>query len=174
MTLREPVAVWDLDSTLANTLHRQWMVPLCRSGERSWAEYSDMCLDDELFQDAAALMHLLHEQKVLNLVVSARNESARTNTLTWIRRHRLPVLILRLRPDEIAAVNGSQHEWKAQEILDIHKRFGNVRMVFEDWPETAEVIREITGFPVLVVNPCYPPDPNLPGFYGGAAIGAGN
>ncbi len=43
------VVLWDLDSTLANTSHRQHMVPLIKAhteGGPTWEDYSLACTED--------------------------------------------------------------------------------------------------------------------------------
>lgn len=147
-----PVVCWDLDSTLFDTFHRQGMVPEIKAGRLTWDDYSRACVNDFLIAGTAALLRLM-EPAYRHVVVSARSEAARDLTEEIIRRHRLPVSEVRLRPLGDTTDSGLL---KANVIRTLQAQGCVIVLFVEDWPEAAGTITRETGVPVLVVNPCYP------------------
>jgi hypothetical protein len=159
--------IWDLDSTLADTYHRQHMVPQIKAGEAAWVDYSLACAGDTPIEAAVELMWAL-QPRYYQMVVTGRNESARDLTEAWFREHDVPVDRLIMRADGDHTADG---RFKLR-VLDQLKADGVWPVLFiEDWPQVADEIREQAGIPVLVVNPCYPVD--APHQNTGVAPGAG-
>lgn len=148
------VVVWDKDSTLANTLHRQPMIPSIRAGEATWEEYSLACRDDTPIAGAVALMRMLRPV-FTQVVVSGSSECARLAAESWAVKHRVPWDRLVLRPDGDHTPNA---QFKVAVLRAMKEAGLNVCLLVEDWPEVKTLVEEETGVPVLVVNPCYPPE----------------
>jgi uncharacterized HAD superfamily protein len=149
--------LFDLDSTIASTLHRQWMVDLIRSGARgapTWDDYSMACAKDEPIEGTIALMRILAMDNHL-FIITGRSEAARELTLDWLSNHLVPFDDLYMRPAGDRTANG---KYKVQTIEKLRERGYNPGLFVEDWPEAADYIREHAGIPVLLVNANYPKD----------------
>jgi hypothetical protein len=146
------VVLFDLDSTLCNTLHRQSMIPEIQAGAKTWEDYSLACMDDSPIEGAVLLARMLWPLHKIG-IASGRNEAARTLTTRWLDLQAVPYDRLLLRPEGDYTENGLL---KVRWIREYQAAGYDVAMFVEDWPETAETIRAATGVPVLVVNPCYP------------------
>jgi len=144
------VIAWDLDSSMFNTSQRHWMIPEIRAKHKTWEDYSMACEYDEPFPAAVALccMFAPHARQV---AISGRKECALDLTWASVRRHGIPLDDIMLSPPRIAG-----DKFKVDGIRKLKKDGYLVRLFVEDDPRVAEVIREMTGVPVLVVNPCYP------------------
>jgi hypothetical protein len=147
-----PVVCWDLDSTLCSTWHRQHMIPAVKAGEKTWDQYAELCAGDEPIEGAVELVRLLAPHNC-QIAVSGRSGSAKALTLEWLRTHGVPLDRTIMRPDGDFTENGLL---KVKVIRQLQRQGLDVRLFIEDWPQAAELIREQTGVPVLVVNPCYP------------------
>ena len=163
MTNLTPAVGWDLDSTLADTMHRQPFIDKIRAGRGTWEDYSLMCADDEPVEGAIALMQLMrhHSPELEHVVISGRSRCATALTWDWLRTHDAAPDLLRLRPDGDNTPNG---EWKVSQIRALAEERGYEVVLFvEDHPGTARYIREHARIPVLGVNPFYEipsPDPS--------------
>lgn len=157
-----PAVLWDLDSTLCSTWHRQHMIPAVKAGEKTWDDYAALCGDDDPIEGTVALVRLIAaqnafiedpEKRIRQIAVSGRSGSAKMLTLKWLRTHGIPLDRTIMRPDGDCTENGLL---KVRVIRQLRGEGIDVRLFIEDWPPAAEIIREQTGVPVLVVNPCYP------------------
>lgn len=160
MKIKTGVVLWDLDSTLANTLHRQHMVPAIKAhtkGGPTWEDYSMACVDDTPVEGAVALVRLMRslDTHLHQYGVSGRSETARDLTLAWFAKHHVPLDDLYLRPDGDHTPNG---KYKVGVISQLRDSGKDVLLFVEDWKETGEYIREKTGVPVLLVQGDYAVD----------------
>lgn len=157
------VILWDLDFTLADTAHRQPMVPLIRAkAGPTWEDYSMACTGDEPIEGTIALVQLLssstytdvdgNRQPYRQYGVSGRSEAARQLTADWLEKHHVPLDGLFLRPAGDHTPNG---RYKVGVIRQLREQGVHVALFVEDWAETAQYIREKTGVPVLVVHSDY-------------------
>lgn len=152
------VVLWDLDSTLANTAHRQHMVPAIKAKQGpTWEDYSMACADDTPVEGTVTLVRLLDwlsspDKPIRQYGVSGRNEAARDLTLDWFDRHGVPLDGLYLRPDGDHTPNG---RYKVNVINQLRDDGVDVVLFVEDWKETADYIHEMTDVPVLVVQGDY-------------------
>lgn len=154
MKINTGVILWDLDSTLANTAHRQHMVPAIRSrvkGGPTWVDYSMACKDDTPVEGAAVLVRILRG-RIRQFGVSGRNASAEQLTAEWLDKHDIPLDALYLREDGDHTPNG---EYKVRVIKQIRDSGMEVLLFVEDWKETGDYIREKTGVPILLVQGDY-------------------
>lgn len=153
MDRRKTAVVWDLDSTLANTLHRQPMVEQIKAGKATWDDYSLAAEADEPIRGSVALLRMLqpiHQQ----IIISGRSEAAWSLTNDWLYRHSIPVDRLYLRqPGE------SIDDTDQLKVRKIRKLLGqglSVVLYVEDWGPAAEAVWRELHIPVLGVNPFYP------------------
>ena len=147
-----PVVLWDLDSTLCNTAHRQPMIPLIKAkAGPTWEDYSMACVDDTPVEATIALVRLLHGT-IQQFGVSGRSSAARELTLDWFKRHDVPLDELYLRPAGDHTPNG---RYKVGVVRQLRANGLEVALFVEDWAETADYIREKTGVPVLTVQGDY-------------------
>lgn len=149
---------WDKDSTLVSTLHRQHLAEKCFEGKLSWEDYALACADDEPFEDVVELMRLLQPHH-LQYVMSGADESAASLVQETFARYSVPVDKLLMKPP---GWDTSESSWNARLkikwIEELQRDGYDVVLFVEDWPETADLIRKGTDVPVLVLNPCYPPE----------------
>lgn len=151
---------FDLDSTIANTLHRQWMVPEIkakRPGGPTWDDYSMACENDTPIYGAVTLMRALRPNHHIH-IITGRSAGARSLTETWLAGWDIPYDGLHMRPAGDRTANG---KYKVATLRSIQAT-SLVPMKFvlfvEDYPEAAEYITEHTGIPCLLVNANYPAD----------------
>jgi hypothetical protein len=88
-----PLAIFDIDSTLADVQHRvHWL-------EGAWRDYGSFfsdAVDDTVLEQGAALVHeAARECEVA--YVTGRPEWCRADTLWWLREHGLPLGPLMMR-----------------------------------------------------------------------------
>lgn len=150
---------WDLDSSVASTMHRRHLIPKIRAGEATWHDYSELCPDDEPIEGSVALMRLMFQldPRVQHVAISGRSVRALGLTQNWADAHGIPFDRYMLRPDD--EENGS---WKVRCIRQLQAEGHTVRLFVEDWAPAAKHIREQTGVPVLGVNP-FDPETTLVG-----------
>lgn len=150
MNVHRPIVGWDKDSTISDSSQRQHMLAACQAGTTSWDEYSAACKDDTPIHAAIELMWML-SPLYLNVVMSGATECP--EAMQWLEYHDVPVDDVKYRQPGDYTENGLI---KVRWIKEYQAAGYEVAMFIEDWPETAETIRAVTGVPVLVLNPCYP------------------
>jgi len=162
--------LWDLDSTLANTAHRQPMIPAIRAKTGpTWEDYSMACVDDTPVDGTVALVRLLSGlgqesgNPLYQYGVSGRSEAARQLTLDWFAEHGVPLDGVYLRPAGDRTPNG---RYKVGVIRQLRDSGVDVVLFVEDWKETADYIHGKTGVPVLVVQGDYLADVDTGGLSG--------
>lgn len=157
---------FDLDSSLANTRHR-WDLSPMKDPASNWDKYCAARMGDTPFAGpvAAARLHYPHHQVH---IWSGSEESSRLVTVHWLDLHKIPFDDLRQRQEGDGTPNG---ELKAHFILELRERGIETVLYFEDHPNSARIIEELTGVPVIVLNPCYPEDEEK--FRRGAVDGRG-
>lgn len=148
---------FDLDSTIANTYHRQWMVPEIKEykpDSPTWDDYSMKCADDTPIPGTVALMNALYGYSDI-CIITGRADSARELTLNWLWQHNIPFTSLIMRPAGDRTNNG---KFKVQQIEKLQAQGFKFTLFVEDYPEAAAYITEHTGIPCLLVNANYPAD----------------
>jgi hypothetical protein len=153
------VVAWDLDSSMFSTLQRQWFIPKVLAGEATWKDYSMLCGDDVPFPASVALCRFLRPF-VRQVAISARDACAADLTIDSVARHNIPLDDILLREEGDETPSGML---KVNGIRKLEAQGYKVRLMVEDWPDNAAVIRTHTDVPVLVLNPCYP-GPAVGGF----------
>jgi hypothetical protein len=152
------IVAWDLDSTIASTVHRRHLIPEVQTDSPAWHAYSKACAEDEPIEGTIALMRLLR-LFVRQHIVTGRSELARPDTRDWLSRHDVPCDLLVMRAVADDRVPGE--ELKIRYIRRVRAAGNEVVLFVDDWEPAAVAIRRATGVPVLVVNPCDPPELQL-------------
>jgi hypothetical protein len=149
---RGDLVAFDKDSTLADTSHRRWLALKVVNGEENgytWLDYSRACTDDKPVEAARELMYLL--APYYTLYVMTGSEDCR-EAREWLRVHRFPYSQVLFRQPGDRTENGLL---KVRWIRELQEKGYKVRLFVEDYVETAKVIEEETGVPVLTLNPRY-------------------
>jgi hypothetical protein len=151
--LWHPVYAWDLDSTVASTVHRRHLVEEIRlGGPATWDDYAMLCPDDTPLDGTVALMRELGHRGV-HVVISGRSGLAEALTWQWFEKHDVPVAAALLRIHGDHTPNG---EYKSRVLNAMRRLDITVRLFFEDWSEAAAEIGAKTGIPVVGINPFDP------------------
>lgn len=140
----------DLDSTLARTVHRRYLIPAIKAGKATWDDYSDLADGDEPIAGVVELVRMLRAAGHPLYAVSGRSERARGRTLEWFKRYAVPIDVLILRPEGDRTDNKI---FKVQQIRELQEQGAEFCLFIEDWAPVAEYITKETGIPVLGVNP---------------------
>lgn len=147
--------VFDLDSTLADTSPRHHLIDREDKENTDWEAYSLAAADDLPFEGTCILLRLLYHRGVHIVILTARSGIARDLTIEWLRKHDIPFDELVMRGD---GEPGTPADFKIRELrrLDARGVGAGVALVIEDWPDVKAELEE-AGYPVLLVNPNYPP-----------------
>jgi hypothetical protein len=149
----EKVILWDKDSTLANTYHRQHMLADVKAGKKTWEEWDQACMEDTPLEGAVTLFRLLSPY-YRQIVVSGAHQSAEVTIRKWARLHAIPIEELILRQEGDRSSNAG---YKASVVQDLREQGLDVVLFVEDFPKVAAKMKPLR-VPVLLVNPDYPPD----------------
>jgi ribonuclease J len=142
----------DLDSTLCDTSHRHHLVlPGDERPNTDWVAYSLACSDDAPIPGTCRLLHLLSAHYRI-VVVSSRDEQARTLTEAWLAEHDLPFDELIL--GGVDGAPGGLAEFKVHHVGALLSRGENVALVIDDMPGLPAAMAPL-GVPVLTVRPPY-------------------
>ncbi|POG47617.1 hypothetical protein BV881_09525 [Streptomyces sp. ZL-24] len=135
-----PLAVFDLDGTLADTAHRQHFL---EGPKRDWAAFFAAAPADPPLAEGVALV-LASAEECETVYLTGRPERCRRDTVEWLGRQGLPdgQLFMRRNDDRRPA---------RRTKLDILRRLGRsreVRMLVDD-DELVCDAAEVAGFPVV-------------------------
>jgi phosphoglycolate phosphatase-like HAD superfamily hydrolase len=137
---RPPLAVFDLDGTLADTRHR---LPFLERRPRDWTAFFAAAGRDPLLEEGAALAATWATTCEI-AYVTGRPERYRRATLDWLGRHGLPPGRLWMRPNDDRR---PAHTTK----LDVLRRLARshtVRVVVDDDELVCDALSR-AGFPVV-------------------------
>lgn len=84
----------DLDHTVANAFHRDWMI-----GTVTWDEYHEAAVHDQPLWDIAEIVRLLSDQYKI-IALTARPIKWRAATIEWLSKHEIQIHDLLMRPDD--------------------------------------------------------------------------
>lgn len=135
-----PLAVFDLDGTLADTAHRQHLL---EGPKRDWPAFFAAAPDDPPLPEGVALA-LASAEECEVVYLTGRPERCRRATVDWLRRQGLPGGQLFMRRDD-------DRRPARRTKLDILRRLGRsreVRMLVDD-DELVCDAAEVAGFPVV-------------------------
>ncbi|MGW1840025.1 phosphatase domain-containing protein [Streptomyces sp. BBFR2] len=148
MTQR-PLAVFDLDGTLADTGHRQHFL----TGQpRDWAAFFAAAPDDPPLAEGVALA-LADARECEIAYLTGRPEKYRRPTLDWLTAHGLPEGTLRMRP-------AGDRRPARHAKLDLLRRLARgreVRHLVDDDPLVCDACAQ-AGFPVVRADWAAPSD----------------
>jgi phosphoglycolate phosphatase-like HAD superfamily hydrolase len=138
----------DIDGTLADTSHRQWVLEEKRPYGPNWELFFCLAVDDKPFPHMQQLLSDLHQYWVRFVYVTGRPERYRQLTEDWLDKHDFPAarhLYMRKdgdhRPDHIVK----------RELLDLIRVDGFTPvMAFDDRNSVVKMWRE-AGVPCAQV-----------------------
>ncbi|MFK4144801.1 hypothetical protein [Streptomyces sp. NPDC004065] len=140
---RRPLAVFDLDNTLADTAHRQRFL---ERRPRDWdGFFAAAPADPPLAEGVRLARESASECEVVYL--TGRPERCRRDTLDWLAAHRLPEGRVYMRPDH----DRRPARRTKLEILRRLARNREIRVLVDDDEVVCEDARR-AGFPVLVAR----------------------
>lgn len=152
---RDSVVCVDLDSTLADTRHRRHLCPTVNP-DATWDDYVGVCGDDTPIAGTVRLVRMLCEAGYGIHIVTNRPAHVMHHTITWLRRHGIPLDELRMRTDDTHIDDGDI--LKLHYLADLRSRGYKIMLYIEDRPATAAAM-EAQGVPVVCVNPRYTDTP---------------
>ncbi|MGI5472126.1 LNS2 domain-containing protein [Streptomyces sp. CA-132043] len=137
---KAPLAVFDLDNTLAGTAHRQHFL---EQRPRDWEGFFAAAPDDPPLPEGIALV--LESAAECEIVyLTGRPEKCRADTLEWLARHGLPEGRVRMRP------SGDRRPARHTKLELLRKlaRGRQVRVVVDDDELVCNAV-EAAGFRVV-------------------------
>ncbi|MDQ8705078.1 hypothetical protein RCO28_21650 [Streptomyces sp. LHD-70] len=135
-----PVAVFDLDNTLADTAHRQHFL---EGRPRDWNGFFAAAPDDPPLAEGLALVHT-HADECEIQYLTGRPERCRADTEAWLARYGLPAGRIWMRRD-------SDRRPARHTKLDVLRRLARareVRVVVDDDELVCQAARQ-AGFTVV-------------------------
>ncbi|MFE8910754.1 hypothetical protein [Streptomyces globisporus] len=135
-----PLAVFDLDGTLADTAHRQHFL---EGAKRDWAGFFAAAVNDPPLPEGVRLV-LASAEKCRIVYLTGRPERCRRHTVRWLSRQGLPEGTLFMRRDD-------DRRPARRTKLDILRRLGRtgrVHMLVDD-DELVCDAAEVAGFTVV-------------------------
>lgn len=154
MSSKLQIVGFDLDSTMCDTEHRHGMIKR-NDPNMDWGKYSLACVNDSP-GPALPLAQMLSSIEFPFIVLSARSEIARPQTLEWLSAHDVKpwhVYLEDERHHHMAAGSATGHaEWKALRLKEIQDEL-NVEFLFyvEDHSTVAVELSKI-GIPCILVH----------------------
>ncbi|WP_345107163.1 phosphatase domain-containing protein [Streptomyces drozdowiczii] len=134
-----PVAVFDLDGTLADTAHRRHFL----EGRRDWAGFFAAAADDPPLDEGVRLV-LSSAEECEIVYLTGRPERCRKDTVAWLSRQGLPEGPLHMRRND----DRRPARRTKLEILERLGRDRTVRMLVDD-DELVCDAAELAGFTVV-------------------------
>ncbi|MFE3678006.1 phosphatase domain-containing protein [Streptomyces griseus] len=135
-----PLAVFDLDGTLADTAHRQHFL---EAPKRDWSGFFAAAVDDPPLAEGVRMV-LASAEECRIVYLTGRPERCRRDTVAWLSRQGLPegTLFMRRNDDRRPA---------RRTKLDVLRQLGRkerVRMLVDD-DELVCDAAQVAGFPVV-------------------------
>ena len=153
MTEPEHVILVDLDNTLCDTRHREHLIPK-RRAPGAFDEYCMACKDDPPIEWVCNIVRHLQGGTAV-LILSGREECARTLTALWLHRHGIwPVSIILRQPGD----DRPNPAIKAAVIDDLLKAGIEIDFILDDHPAVLAAGSD-RGIPGLLV--CTPTSPHF-------------
>lgn len=104
--------ICDLDNTLSDTRHREYLAPATPEGD--WEPYCLACVDDPCIEWIA---HIVRHWLGPVLILSARNEVAMPETLAWLKEQEIDWEVVQLRPLGDTRNNLEYKAWAIEQFL---------------------------------------------------------
>lgn len=153
------IAVWDLDSTLADTSPRHHLSPFVNPDE-TWYTYANACDLDKPMTGTITMLRILYVAGMEIHILTGRRSTAREKTKAWLDTHGVPWHVLRMRSDDDLEPNS---DYK----IDYMRNLPQLPALFvSDWSPECQAVRKILGIPSVCINPEYntsdgPNDPTM-------------
>lgn len=140
----------DIDSTLADTTHRQRMIDPQHREATDWTAYAQACGDDRPTHVVELLARLSANHYVV--LVTSRPEAARPQTLAWLAKHR--ILFDALIMDD--GTHASPTAFKVAAVAQVNAE-RPVSVHIDDWWEVGQAVWDELRIPAVTVR-VYAPD----------------
>lgn len=148
LKLQLPAVVFDLDGTLAEIDHRLHHVRVEKPLKKNWAAFNREIPNDSLNEWCKTLMDQMHIQHSV-VICSGRNESTKTDTIDWLKKHAIKYDELFMRP-----LKDSRDDTIVKEIMlhfELKTRYNRILFVVDDRPKVVRMWRK-NGLTVLACN----------------------
>lgn len=134
VTIPSPnVVIFDLDGTLADVEHRRhWLDPAQHAGmaqDERWRRFFADCVHDTPRERVVAAAKALFEAGLQVVILSARSDEVKRETLAWLHKHGIPFDELRMRK---AGDRTPDETLKSQWLADFDP--ADILCVFDDRP----------------------------------------
>jgi FMN phosphatase YigB (HAD superfamily) len=141
------ICVFDIDGTLCDNSLR---IARLNPADPDWDEFHETQVADPPLEAQVALLRLLHEAGYIIVIMTNRSREHHYGaTMTWLRKHNIPMDYLHMRHPEI-----SMSVYKKSMLEDILNNVGPVSLVVDDDPNVIEQAREL-GIPALYIMSNY-------------------
>jgi beta-phosphoglucomutase-like phosphatase (HAD superfamily) len=140
--------VFDMDGVLSDAAVRQHYLE--GPGRRDWEAFFDACGDDPLVEEVACVLSLL-DPSLQIVLLTARPQRVRPQTLAWLKRYELrwDLLIMRDYGDYSAA-----REFKRWTVRELRDEGFELALAFEDDRRNLEMFRA-EGVPCVYIHSGY-------------------
>ena len=131
-----PIAVFDLDGTLALVEHRLHFI---ERRPKDWDAFFAACVHDAPNPPLVRLAAALAAQQIEIWIATGRSDAVRADTLAWLARHRVPYDRLLMRPAADRRADWVlKRGWLAAGQIPAQR----VQMVFDDRARVVQMWRE--------------------------------
>lgn len=138
----------DIDHTLSDAAWRDPLIPDDHI-RGDWSEYYRLQGEDDIIHSTALIVRsLVHERCFKAVSVTARSESYRDSTESWIKRHLLPIHEVIMRPRGDLTPSG---ELKVQLIKSRFRDLGEIALILEDRADCVDALKSL-GRPIFQVH----------------------
>nr|PZN13356.1 MAG: hypothetical protein DIU75_22725 [Mycolicibacterium hassiacum] len=140
---RRALAVLDIDGTVADG---DWRLPLlgdnpATASRAAWAAFFDAAGDDKPIRAGVRLAQQLSAEHEI-CWLTGRSDRIRELTIAWLRRHGLPIGLLRMRPNDDLRPS---RVWKIEQLQHLAREH-TIAVVVDDDPRVVKMATE-QGFP---------------------------
>ena len=157
MTPSKPRAITcDIDSTLADTLHRAHLINVADRETTDWLAYAQACGGDTPTAVVGLLRVLAPHHKII--LVTSRPEGARRQTQDWLAAAEVPYDSLVM----LEKHGQDPTQYKVEAIEKIRRDY-DVVLHLDDWWAVGEAVQTQLGIPTVIVR-VYQPEALQPAF----------
>lgn len=143
----KPAWIFDIDGTLANTEHRLHHIKPPQGGKKNWGSFFREAYKDQPYEHVRTISHLVYALGAFSVIVlTARPEDRREDTVAWLQEHGIKYDMLLMRP---VGEYKPDFEVKRDLYLEHLKDKYKIICAFEDRLQVAKMWRK-EGVPVLL------------------------
>lgn len=134
------VVVFDIDGTISDGKHRVHLLPRGEDmhDDSAWEVFNCACDGDAPIVEYITLLKLLYDQNFTTVLLTGRGETARPQTLQWLKEHDVPFDELIMRPEGDCRRG---FEFKKEELEKIGTE--NIWLSFDDLDRNCQMMREL-------------------------------